>query len=225
MASHDEDTAARLAVGGNWDAIGRLERDLLTYAGLESSSVLLDIGCGSGRLAFALQDYLTEGRYVGTDVVPRLLAYASSRLPEPQWQFTLAEGYHLPVEPGTVDAVSFFSVFTHLLHEETYRYLEAAAQALRPGGIIVFSFLEFAVPAHWAVFESMLDSMGSQGHHNQFISRDAIDAFSERLALKIVEVRDGSEPFIPLSTPVTFDDGRRFETSGPLGQSVCILRR
>src|SRR3712207_6851625 len=45
---------------------------------------------------------------------------------------------------------------SHLLHEESYLYLMEAHRALRPGGRVVFSFLEFPVPEAWKVFEANL---------------------------------------------------------------------
>ena len=38
-----------------------------------------------------------------------------------------------------------FSVFTHLLHEESFIYLEDFKRVLKPGGSVVFSFLEVLV--------------------------------------------------------------------------------
>jgi len=66
------DQAMQLAVGGNFDATGALERDLLIHYGLKKTDYLIDIGCGSGRLAKPLSEYIA-GRYLGIDVVADLV--------------------------------------------------------------------------------------------------------------------------------------------------------
>jgi hypothetical protein len=43
------------------------------------------------------------------------------------------------------------------------------------------------------------------------------------LGLKIAEFHAATEPCIPLSKPVTYDDGRRMEGVVALGQSWCVL--
>ena len=70
-----KDEAMRLAVGGEFDAVGKLEYYLLRSLGLSSGHLVIDVGCGSGRLAQQLAGD-TSIRYVGTDVVPRLLEAA-----------------------------------------------------------------------------------------------------------------------------------------------------
>lgn len=220
---NDEDTAMHLAIGGNWQALGQLERDLVIYAGLKPDGLLVDAGCGSGRLAVRLNDYLT-GPYLGTDIVPDLLAYARRTVGRPDWRFEHVDGLSLPAEDGSADMVCFFSVFTHLLHEETYVYLGEAKRVLKPGGKIVFSFLEFQSPNHWPIFETMLATIGAPGHHNQFMSRDLIEKFTDQLGLEVVEMHGGTDRFIPLSAPAYYDDGRVWEGTGALGQSVCILQ-
>ena len=70
----------------------------------------------------------------------------------PDFQFLVEQKNTLPVEPGSADLVVFFSVLTHLLHEESYAYLSSARDALKPGGQVIFSFLEFAVPVNWPIF-------------------------------------------------------------------------
>jgi ubiquinone/menaquinone biosynthesis C-methylase UbiE len=65
----------------------------------------------------------------------------------------------IPEKDGEADFVCFFSVLTHLLHEQGFVYLQEAKRVLKPGGKIVFSFLEFAVPDHWAVFEGTVNDI------------------------------------------------------------------
>lgn len=62
--------------GRGYEALGEIEKQLLIALGLEPHHCLLDVGCGSGRLAKALVPYLTAGRFLGTDVVQELLDYA-----------------------------------------------------------------------------------------------------------------------------------------------------
>ena len=64
------------AVGGEFEAFGLLERDLLIQCGLRDDSYVIDVGCGSGRLAKPLSQFAPRGRYLGIDVVPELLAFA-----------------------------------------------------------------------------------------------------------------------------------------------------
>lgn len=47
----DIDKAIADAVGGEFEAIGILELETLKYFGLKEDSYVIDVGCGSGRLA------------------------------------------------------------------------------------------------------------------------------------------------------------------------------
>ena len=96
---------------------------------------LFDLGCGSGRLAHALGRRATID-YLGTDVVPELLAYARTRSPA-NYRFVLNTGLTAPAADGSLDMACAFSVFTHLLHEETYAYLAEVRRALADLGFDV----------------------------------------------------------------------------------------
>jgi SAM-dependent methyltransferase len=211
------------AVGGSYDALGEVEKQLLIGYGLLPTHTLVDVGCGSGRLAKALVPYLTEGRFLGTDVVAELLDYARQGCPA-DWQFVRVEDIRIPFATDSADAACFFSVFTHLLHEETYCYLLEAQRVVKPGGRIVFSFLEFDY--NWSIFEDTYKTARAgepRVHLNTFIGRDAIQAWVRHLGMSIVEIRAATDAFIGLSRPIVYDDGRRVNGSAALGQSVCVL--
>ena len=220
----DQSQIMATAIGGEFDAFGIIERELLIQCGLQQDGYVIDVGCGSGRLAKPLAQYLS-GPYLGTDIVPDLIDYARQLAGRSDWRFELADGLRIPEVDGVADIVCFFSVFTHLLHEESYIYLQEARRVLKPGGRIIFSFLQFAIPSHWAVFESNLASLGGSHPLNMFVSRDGIEAWAAHLNLRIVEIHDGDKPHISLPHPVTLDDGRVMEGKGNLGQSVCILAK
>ena len=96
-----------LAVGGDFEAVGMLEYFLLIQNGLQRQNTVVDVGCGSGRLAFQLREFLT-GPYVGTDVVPALYEYARSICERPDWKFLLTTGLTIPVVDNYADIVCFF---------------------------------------------------------------------------------------------------------------------
>ncbi|PTX92578.1 hypothetical protein DB354_14715 [Opitutus sp. ER46] len=212
-----EDEAMRRAVGGDFFAVGALQRQLLESLGLRDGQCVVDVGCGSGRLACQLAAY-EHLRFMGFDVVPDLISYAKRLCHRDDWEFDVTDGARIRVADGTADFVCFFSVFTHLLQEDCYRYLQEAMRVLRPGGRIVLSFLEFRLIAHWPMFNAR------SGHLNQFIERDTLLAWARQLGLVVESIHGGDQPHIPLHEDVTWEDGRVMRGKGHLGQSVAVLR-
>jgi SAM-dependent methyltransferase len=188
------------AVGGDFAKIGDAERDLLFRYGLRDGMTLVDVGCGSGRLAYALRN--APVAYIGTDVVPALLRNARMICDRPDWHFLAVSGLHIPAADESTDFVTFFSVFTHLLHEESYRYLLEARRVLKRDGVIILSFLDFTLPLHWPIFETTVHSRDQQAHHNQFIDKTALHVWANHLRLDLVTIEDAA-----------------------IGQSVCVMRR
>jgi ubiquinone/menaquinone biosynthesis C-methylase UbiE len=211
MHRHPIDEAMSLAVGGNYDHIGRVELAILKHAGLRDGMAVIDLGCGSGRLATALGQEGLAIDYLGIDVVQALLDYAQARAPS-SFRFVLHRQLDLPADTETVDIACAFSVFTHLLHTETYLYLEDIVRVLKPRGTLVFSFLELAEPGHWSIFEQTVEAQRRSAlpHLNMFIERNAIDLWCERLGFQ-------REAFVGAAEPRW--DGHA------LGQSVAILRK
>lgn len=209
LANFGEDEAMSHAVGGEYVETGLKERAILEHAGLDAGMSLVDIGCGSGRLASALADLPVH--YLGTDVVQKLLDYAAARSPR-SFRFERHTELSVPVASASVDMICAFSVFTHLQHTETYLYLQDSLRALKPGGKVVFSFLEFATDHHWPVFASTVEQFkaGTMPHLNMFIERNAIEVWCAHLGYEVLE----------------FVNGANAPWGGkPLGQCTAVLRK
>jgi SAM-dependent methyltransferase len=147
---------------------------------------------------------------LGIDLVPDLVEYALKVTMRPDWRFEVIDHIEIPEADGQADMVCFFSVLTHLLHEQSYWYLEEAKRVLKPGGRIVFSFLEFIESSHWQVFMNTVNDERGGGIHplNVFLDRQAIGTWARHLGLKVEHLR-GALDSIPLEEP--------------LGQSICVL--
>jgi SAM-dependent methyltransferase len=205
------DKAMELAIGGGFELIGPIEVALLRHYGLPEDGYLVDVGCGSGRLAKPLSAWL-KGRYLGIDLVPALVAHARKIAARPDWRFQVIQHIGIPEQDGQADMVCFFSVLTHLTHEQSYWYLEEARRVLKPGGRIVFSFLEFREPVHLKVFLDTVDAAKRKIEMpmNTFIDREAIGYWAKALEMDVVEIRDGADQIV---------------AEGCLGQSTCVLRK
>jgi SAM-dependent methyltransferase len=105
-------------------------------SGLPESSVVVDLGCGSGTLLERIGRALPEARLVGLDADQTALAMATKRLPSAQFKLIdLDSEGETPDLRGTADAVVCSEVIEHL--ETPQRALTLARQLLRSGGRLV----------------------------------------------------------------------------------------
>jgi ubiquinone/menaquinone biosynthesis C-methylase UbiE len=222
ISTHGEVEAMRLIVGGEFDAVGVLEASVLSTLGTSPSAAILDVGCGTGRLATALRDR-HPGPYVGTDILPEMLSYADRKAGRKDWKFIECAAPPLPLPEKSFDVVCLFSVFTHLQDEDVFMYLKEISRLLRPEGIVVFSYLDFTVRSHWTVFEGMLLDK-SRTVLNRFTSKDTLRILAEAAGMQDVEFWDGDHPAVQLIQPIHFSDGRTQSGKVGFGQSLCICR-
>lgn len=223
IAKHGRDSAMEYVVGGQYLEIGILESSLLQTLGLQTTDTLVDVGCGSGRLPYALRSYL-KGLYIGTDILEELLSYARERVDRSDWHFIATNDSTIPVPDNTAHFISFFSVFTHLLDEDIYRFLTEAKRISKKGAQIVFSYLDYDVESHWTVFENTLADRSPGKVLNKFISKSAIRRWARELDLEVVRLYDGNERWITLTENFTYIDGRYASGVVDFGQSVAVLK-
>ena len=110
-----------------------LGREVLGRMQLRGDEVVLDAGCGSGRITQALLDRLPRGRVVAVDASPSMVHAAKERLGDAA-EVRLADLLELELEEP-VDAVISTATFHWIAdHDHLFRRLRAA---LRPGGQLV----------------------------------------------------------------------------------------
>lgn len=210
--TRSRDEAMSIAVGGEYETFGLREAEILQYAGLRDGQSLLDFGCGSGRLAWALGQKKMSIDYCGIDIVKAFLRYARKKSPS-NYRFILSRSLSIPLPDASFDMASAFSVFTHLLHHESYNYLEELHRVVRPGGVVVFSFLEFSEPTHWEMFQYTVRAYrrARLPHLNQYMERSQIELWVEKLGYRNASfVASTDSPWGSI---------------GAIGQSLAILQR
>lgn len=133
---------------------------LQRHAGLTRESRLLDWGCGAGRLAVGIRQSLGHVRdYHGVDVQPSLLDWARDHLTDDHTRFSLVDqrnerynpegrvDFEIPADPGSVDVLYAYSVFSHMLEPDVRGYARTIASILAPQGrAVMTAFVENAVP-------------------------------------------------------------------------------
>jgi SAM-dependent methyltransferase len=216
--------AAELAVGGDFNAVGILEYYVLKANALTNDMLLVDVGCGTGRLAFQLAAR-GHKRYAGFDIVASAVEHARTLCGMPDWRFGITDGVKIDLPDGAADMACFFSVFTHITPEHTYLYLQEMKRLLKPGGTVVFSFLEFGVPSHWTMFEGAVRNFVAEAEPIVFLDRQGIASFATALGLEIVSFQDGDKPTVPIGEKICWDNGSTMKGHGNLGQSICILKK
>ena len=215
--------AMQHVVGGDYEPIGQLEFSLLRTLGLKENDTILDIGCGTGRLGYAMRKEHT-GKYIGTDILQDMLDYARDRIGRSDWRYLLSSAPPIPLADASVDIICLFSVFTHLLDEDVFRYLIEIRRLLKPDGFAVFSFLDFSVYSHWTIFERMLADV-DKSVLSRFTSKDALTVLVGRAGMEVETFWNGDEPKVKLDAPIHYDDGRVDTGQLGFGQSVCVCRK
>ncbi len=172
----------RLDIGGKeFLQVGRTICNLLiAHAALTPDSNTLEIGCGCGRNAFALAEFLRDGNYTGMDIERVALqgARGNQLLRRKRFAFDLldvrndaynpagryaAAEYVLPYPDRSFDVVFMVSVFTHMLSDEVKNYAAQIARVLKPAGRCLFTafLLEGRDPTEFP-FQSQEHSYANQ---------------------------------------------------------------
>jgi len=210
--------------GGEFELMGRMELEILQREGLRSHHSLLDFGCGNGRLALQAVPYLSSGEFYGVDISKTFLRAARQRIaatnPAPtcrvEWRHQASDEIDLP--DSCVDRMCAFSVFTHMEHEDMYRYLCEARRVVRPGGQFLFSCLPMTLPHAREIFltEAAETHDARWGRvRNVTTTVEFMNTIAEMAGWRIVRWHTDGEPKSQLPECV----GRQ------LGQSVCVLQR
>lgn len=146
--------------GRGYEAVGRRWLSMLTIPpeGLKPDERVLDAGCGIGRIALPLTEYMSrEGSYEGFDIEPRAITWCQYNITPnyPNFQFQVADIYNkmynqrgtqqpheysFPYPDDSFDFAFLASVFTHLLPEAVENYIAELSRVLRSGGRCVISY-------------------------------------------------------------------------------------
>ena len=208
--------------GGDFERMGQIELAILTDAGLKPSSTLLDFGCGTGRLAVHAIPFLADGQYIGTDISPTMLAHARALVADKlgsvpsNARFVVQPDEVFPVD-APVDFLCAYSVFTHMEHEDTYRYLKSALAAGTADTTFVASVLQLDMQVHQHTF---LVSAEKTVDERWASVRNVVT--SQTLFTTVAELAGWTvSRWIPVTESAgTMPDGERVG----VGQSIVIMR-
>jgi len=119
---------------------------------------VLDVGCGIGRMAVPLTEYLNEkGSYEGFDIYAEGINWAtksiSSKFPNFHFKFVdiqnksynpegkfKASDFKFPYENDYFDFIFLTSVFTHMLPKDLENYLSELVRVLKTNGRCLITF-------------------------------------------------------------------------------------
>ncbi len=121
---------------------------LLQYAGFETACAVVELGCGTGRLAARLLEELLpdDSKYLGLDISRTMIDLAQSRV-APWAERARVErtdgSLTLPVSDGAYDRFLSTYVLDLLSEEDIHAAVREARRVLAPGGRLCLASLTF----------------------------------------------------------------------------------
>lgn len=131
---------------------------LIKYADLKPDNTVLDIGCGIGRLAVPLTQYLNpDTHYEGFDIVKIGIEWCEKKITTkyPNFHFLFvdlkndlynlktneeAKSFKFPYPEKSFDCIVLTSVFTHMMPEDVDNYLKQISFVMKDNGKCLASF-------------------------------------------------------------------------------------
>lgn len=138
--------SALRAPGAFEQAQQRLNGRLLDLAELADGQTVLDVGCGFGGTLAAVDGPWRQMSLIGLNIDPRQLEVCASLRPAAgnTMHWLVADACALPLADASVDRLLCFEAMFHFASRR--RFFAEAARVLVPGGLLVASDIELALP-------------------------------------------------------------------------------
>lgn len=192
---------------------GDKQYHVLRRFGLQDGHAVYDLACGSGRTAAALKRHGWSGDYLGADIIPGLVDYATQK--NPGFRFFVHPDYSIQADDNSRDMIFSWSLFTHLQLEEIFLYAKDCLRTLKPGGIFVFSFLTLEDRQHRDHFVHRVRALETgiaNTHLDTFLDQKTISIlFEQMLGLSLLGFIDADDES---ATPI-----------GCFGQALAVFRK
>lgn len=120
----------------------RWRRELLAHCNLPPHGTLLDVGTGTGDIAYEAQRLYPSVQAVGADFTYEMMAVGQHKIPGQPLPFTQADTLHLPYPDNTFDTVVSGFLLRNVVDRTAA--LREQARVTKPGGRVVC--LETAPP-------------------------------------------------------------------------------
>ncbi len=130
FAAQDAEGYERLM--GRWSR--RLAPHLIAFGGLADGDRVLDVGCGTGSLSFALPQHARVAAVAGIDFAEPYVAHARARNTDPRLSFRQGDARALPFPDASFDR-AFAQLVLHFIPEAP-RAVAEMKRVVRPGGVV-----------------------------------------------------------------------------------------
>lgn len=166
--------------GGDFIAVGDAFFGTLKRHGLTADMDVLDVGCGQGRMARPMTEFL-KGCYEGFDIDKSGIEWCRAQYKNaPNFTFhhadvfnarynktgnVTAKDFRFPFEDNSFDRVFLTSVFTHMFKDDVANYLSEIARVLKPGGKCLVTWF-------------LLDEISRQSQHPVMQFKHDVDTVS-----------------------------------------------
>ena len=95
------------------DRIYRLFKKLLSL-GLQSSSTVLEFGCGIGAMTFLLSKYVRRGKIEAVDISPKSIEFSKQKIKSPNVFFFADDIVTFKTSLKNIDFITLFDVIEHI---------------------------------------------------------------------------------------------------------------
>jgi len=125
----------------------RVHRRVLNLARDQTNpEVIMDVGCGTGRLLRKARHQYPNARLVGVDAAEKMIQQAATLLPEAEFHVAMAEA--LPLPDTSVDLA--FSTFSFHHWADQAKGISEVARVLRPKGRLLLA--DIVIPRWLSLF-------------------------------------------------------------------------